>query len=66
LGKLIHLEHLNIFGDKDATFWYYYWQMFKGIILGQFFEWIFIAIIGGVVLGALSFRLLHKRPHTFS
>lgn len=64
-GKLIHLEHLNIFGDKTATFWYYYWQMFKGIILGQFLEWIIIAVIGGASIGALSFRFLHKRLHTF-
>lgn len=60
LGKLIHLEHLNIFGDKNATFWYYYWQMFKGIILGQFFEWIIIAIIGGAITGALAFWLYRK------
>ena len=66
LGKLIHLEHLNIFGDKTATFWYYYWQMFKGIILGQFLEWIIIAVIGGASIGALSFRFLHKRLHTFT
>ena len=62
LGKLPHLEHLNIFGNKDETFWYYYWQMFKGIILGQFFEWIIIALIGGAIIGALSFWFIHKRP----
>jgi hypothetical protein len=66
LGKLIHLEHLNIFGDKTATFWYYYWQMFKGIILGQFLEWIVIAIIGGAIIGVLSFWFLHKRPRTLT
>ena len=64
LGKLIHLEHLNIFGDKNATFWYYYWQMFKGIILGQFFEWIIIAVIGGASIGALVFWYFHKRAHS--
>lgn len=65
LGKLVHLEHFNIFGDKDETFWYYYWQMFKGIILGQFFEWIIIAVLGGGVIGALIYtisrRLTHRR-----
>ena len=61
LGKLIHLEHLNIFGDKYETFWYEYWQMFKGIILGQFFEWIIIAMIGGATLGSLAFWFLHKK-----
>jgi len=39
--------------------------MFKGIILGQFFEWILIAVIGGGVIGALicvvSRRLAHRR-----
>lgn len=62
LGKLIHLEHFNIFGDKDETFWYYYWHMFNGIILGQFLEWIIIAMIGGAIIGALSFWLVHRRP----
>jgi hypothetical protein len=66
LGKLIHLEYLNIFGDKTATFWYEYWQMFKGIILGQFLEWIIIAVIGGAIIGALSFWFLHKRPRTLA
>jgi hypothetical protein len=66
LGKLIHLEHLNIFGDKNATFWWEYWHMFNGIILGQFLEWIIIAIIGGAIIGALPFWFLHKRPHTLT
>lgn len=61
-GKLIHLEHLNIFGDKYATFWWEYWHMFNGIILGQFLEWIVIAIIGGAIIGAGIFWLTHKRP----
>jgi hypothetical protein len=61
LGKLVHLEHLKIFGDKDETFWYYYWQMFKGIILGQFFEWIIVAVVGGAILGALVFWFFHKK-----
>jgi len=36
--------------------------MFKGIILRQFFEWIIIALIGGAIIGALSFWFIHKRP----
>jgi hypothetical protein len=62
LGKLMHLEHLNIFGDKNATFWLEYWRMFNRIILGQFLEWIIIALIGGALIGALSFWFIHKRP----
>lgn len=60
LGKLIHLEHLNIFGEKYETFWPEYWQMFDRIILSQLLEWIIIAIIGGGVIGALSYWFLHK------
>ena len=61
LGKLPHLEHLNIFGDKYAAFWYEYWQMFKGIIIGQFFEWVIIAVLGGATLGAFSFWISRKK-----
>ncbi len=60
LEKLIHLEHLNIFGEKYETFWPEYWQMFNRIITNQFFEWIIIAIIGGAVIGALAFWFYHK------
>jgi len=35
--------------------------MFNRIILGQFFEWIITAVIGGAFIGALSFRLIHRR-----
>lgn len=60
LGKLINLEHLNIFGDKYKTFWPEYWQMFNKIIFSQFLEWIIIAIIGGAITGALIFWFFHK------
>ena len=59
-GILFNLEHLNVFGDKYATFWPEYWQMFNRIILSQFFEWIIIAIIGGAITGALTFWFFHK------
>jgi hypothetical protein len=64
LGKLIHFERFNIFGDKDETFWYHYWHMFQAIILNQFVEWIGIAVIGGAIVGTLSayvFNLASKR-----
>jgi len=60
LGKLIHLEHLNIFGDKYETFWSEFWQMFNRIILGQFIEWMIIALIGGAIIGALVFWFIRK------
>lgn len=63
LGKLNHMEQFNIFGDKNDSFWYYYWHMFQGIILGQFFEWIIIAVIGGAIIGEVSFWFLRKKPH---
>ncbi len=53
-GKLVHLEHLSILGQKDETFWPEYWQVFDRIITGQFREWIVLALIGGAVLGALA------------
>lgn len=60
-GKLLHLEHLNIFGEKSETFWSEYWQMFNKIILSQFLEWIIIALVGGAVMGLLSFWWQRKK-----
>lgn len=61
-GKLEHLEHLNLFGERSETFWFEYWQMFNQIILNQFLEWIIIAIIGGAAIGALAFWVFHVKP----
>jgi hypothetical protein len=61
LGKLIHLKHLNVFGEKNSAFWSEYWRMFNRLILGQFLEWIIIAIIGGAIAGALLYWFMHKR-----
>jgi len=63
LGKLNHMEQFNIFGDKNDSFWYYYWHMFNGIILNQFFEWITIAVIGGAIIGAVIFWILQKKAY---
>ena len=65
-GKLIQLEHLNIFGEKYTTFWPEYWAMFDRIILSQFLEWIIIAIIGGASIGALFFRFFARKPKATS
>jgi len=66
LGKLPHLEHLNIIGTKDEAFWAEYWRMFNTIITGQFLEWIFIALIGGAAIGALAFWVEHKKSRSQS
>lgn len=60
LGKLIHLEGLNVFGEKPSGFWNEYIKMFNRIILWQFLAWIPIAIIGGGVIGALAWWIFHK------
>jgi hypothetical protein len=60
MGKLPNLEHLNIFEEKTETFWAEYWQMFNRIIMGQFLEWIIIALVGGAITGALACWLYHK------
>jgi uncharacterized membrane protein len=62
----MHLEYLDIFGDKNATFWPEYWRMFNRIILGQFLEWIIIALIGGAIIGALSLWFIHRMPKDFT
>ncbi len=62
LGKLIHMEKLNLFGPRYDGFWGDYWHMFKRIILSQFLEWIPIAVIGGGITGAIAWWIFHKRP----
>jgi len=61
MGKLVHLEHLNIFGERYDGFWSEYGQMFWRIILAQFLEWLPIAVIGGGLVGVIAWRLFHKR-----
>lgn len=61
LGKLIHMEKLNLFGPRYDGFWGDYWNMFNRIILSQFLEWIPIAIIGGGITGAITWWLFRKR-----
>jgi hypothetical protein len=61
-GRLPNLEHLNIFGEKDESFWAGYWEMFHRIITFQFLEWIVIAVIGGAAIGALSYLLFRRKP----
>ena len=61
LGKLPHLEYLNIFGEKYGVFWEEYWRKFWYLILGQFLEWIPIAVIGGAIIGALAWWIFKPR-----
>jgi len=60
LGKLPHLEYLNVFAGKYTTFWLDYWKMFQRVILSQFLEWSLIALVAGSTLGALLYRFFHK------
>jgi hypothetical protein len=62
LGKLVNLEHLKVFGEKQPGFWTEYWEMFRRIISDQLLEWSLIAIIGGTVIGALAWWIFRKKP----
>jgi hypothetical protein len=60
LGKLPHLDYFNVFNEHNDGFWREYWDMFNNIILGQFLEWILIAVVGGSVIGALAWWILRR------
>lgn len=60
LGKLVHLEHLSLFGPKHETFWREYWGVFNRIILSQYLEWTAIAVVGGAAAGAAAFWLTRR------
>jgi hypothetical protein len=60
LGRLMHLDHLNVIGPKPEEFWPEYWRMFNRIILSQYLEWTAIAVVGGAVTGAAVFWLSRR------
>lgn len=61
LGKLPHLEYLNIFEERYDEFWEDYWNVFSKIILWQFFEWTIIAVLGGSVIGGIIWWIVQRR-----
>ncbi len=65
-GRLEHLEHLSLFGERGGSFWLEYWAMFNRIILSQFLEWIGIAVIGGGMVGALAYWFVRQRSGSYA
>lgn len=63
LGKLHHLAHLNVFGDRHDGFWQEYGRMFNRIILFQFLEWLPIAVIGGTIIAAFFWWVMRKHGY---
>lgn len=63
-GRLTNLEHLNVFGDRFDGFWGEYWRMFNRIILFQFLEWLPVALIGGTIIAAVFWWVLHKQKQS--
>lgn len=61
LGLLPHLEHLNIFSGNASETKAEYWDMFKRIISDQFLEWIPVAVVGGLVLGAFAWWIFRTK-----
>lgn len=49
---------------QSSTYWAEWWLPFRSLVLGQFIEWIGVAVIGGPLVGALSafaFNFASKR-----
>lgn len=57
LGGVPGWEHLNVFGGKETQFWEVFWQAFKPLIFFQILEWLWVALLGGFVLGALVWKV---------
>lgn len=56
LGRVTGWEHLNVFWGKEHEFWGVFWQAFKPLILLQILEWLWVALLGGFMLGALVWK----------
>lgn len=62
LGMVKGWEHLNILAGKENEFWPQYWTRFNELILLQILDWIWVAILGGAIVGWLAFRAFGLRP----
>jgi hypothetical protein len=61
---LPNMDFMFFSNRQSATYWADWWPPFQRVILAQFFDWIGIAVIGGVIVGTLSayvFNLVSKR-----
>lgn len=61
---LPHLEFMLFSNLQSATYWADWWLPFRRVVLDQFFDWIGIAVLGGVIIGALGahlFNVVSKR-----
>ena len=48
------MEFMLFSNYSSASYWADWWPSFQRVILGQFGEWIGIALVGGALVGALS------------
>ncbi len=61
---LPNLDHVLFTNRHAPTYWADWWPLFQRVILGQFVEWVGIALVGGAIVGTLSaylFRLIARR-----
>lgn len=57
---LPNMDHLLVLGEKPAGFWQQWSVAFQRIILGQFLEWLPIALLGGAIIGYLVYTLTSR------
>lgn len=60
-GKLPMLEQVRLQGINDFAFWQENGALFQRVIINQFLEWTLIAIICGSTIGALIYRIVHRK-----
>jgi len=60
-GKLPMLENMRLRGINDIAFWQENWNLFKRVIIDQFFEWTLIAIVCGSIIGAVLFKIARRK-----
>jgi hypothetical protein len=57
---LPNLDFMLYANRQSPTYWVDFWPPFRRVILNQFGEWLWVAVLGGAVVGILS-ALLYRR-----
>ena len=60
---IIHLEFMLYQNRYSPSYWEDFLPPFRRLILGQFLEWIGVAVVGGAMVGVVSALLYRRYQH---